>query len=138
MGIELYWDDDAETVMLMEVSGSWTWDDLFAVLHTTKTISQQRQRVFGAIVDVRGGLHLPGGSVFNREGLAQFTRLTQLSGGKKGPIAFVGMNGMMKSIFEAATRIDKQAARDTFFAATLDEARQFVYPATRRQNEQSA
>lgn len=138
MGIELYWDDDAETVMLMEVNGSWTWDELFSVLHTAKTISQQRQRVLGAIVDVRGGLQLPGGSVFNREGLAQFIRITQLGGGKKGPMVFVGMNGMMRSIFEAATKIDKQAAQDTFFASSLDEARRLIYPATRRKNEQSA
>lgn len=129
MAIQLFWDDADETVMLMEVGGEWSWDDLYAVLHTAKTISEQRQRVHGALVDLRQGLRLPNGSVFNREGLRQFMRITQLSGGKKGPIAFIGMSGMTKVIFEAATKLDKSTAQATFFTDDIQEARRLVYSA---------
>ncbi len=131
MGIGLYWDDTDETVMLMEVGDEWSWDDLYAVLHTAKTLSEQQGRTHGALIDLSQGLHLPNGSVFNREGLKQFMRISRLSGGNKGPIAFVGMNNMTRVIFEAAVKLDKSAAQATFFTDDLNEARRLVYAAVR-------
>lgn len=122
MPINLYWEDDAQTMILCEFEGKWTWDELRAVLWTVKKLSMERNQVFGAIIDLRKGLQLPGGSVFNREGLAQFNKLLKMGEGGKGPVVILGMNGMVRAIFDAVARIDRSATQDVHFASTIDEA----------------
>jgi len=137
MGIELYWDDQDQTVMLAEFAGNWSWDDLYDMLHTIKRLSVERGRLFGAIIDLRQGFQLPGGSVFNREGLAQFRRLLSLNDGDgKGPVAIVGMNGVIRSIFDAVNTIDRSLTNDVYFANSLDDARRKLYPEVAKVNGQ--
>ncbi|MCA9912333.1 MAG: hypothetical protein KC496_03255 [Anaerolineae bacterium] len=138
MGIELYWDDTEQTVMLAEFSGKWSWDDLYDMLHTIKKLSVERGQIFGAIIDLRQGLQLPGGSVFNRDGLAQFRRLLSLNQGDngKGPVAVVGMNGVVRSIFDAVNTFDRSLTDDVTFANSLDDARSKLYPQVARINGQ--
>lgn len=137
MGIELYWDDQDQTVMLAEFAGKWTWDELHDMLHTIKRLSTERGQLFGAIIDLRQGFQLPGGSVFNREGLSQFRRLLSLNdGGGKGPVAIVGMNGVIRSIFDAVNNIDRSLTNDVYFASSLEDARRTLYPQVAELNGQ--
>src|SRR5688572_30356045 len=112
MAIELYWDDDEQTVMLAEFTGNWSWEELHKVLSAIKRISAERGRSFGAILDLRGGLHLP--NVFNKEGLEQFQKLLSLNDGgtEKGPMVILGMNKLVKLIFDAVGNVDKSLSRD--------------------------
>jgi len=125
MAIDLFWDNDEQNVFLVEFNGNWTWDDLNAVLKTTTRISQERGQLMGAILDLRKGLSLPGGSIFNREGLNQFKELIQMSnsGQANGPVVIVGMSGMIKTIFDTVTKMDRKAAQSVHFASTMSEAR---------------
>lgn len=136
MGIDLFWDDEGQTVMLAEFDGKWTWEELRSVLGTIQKLSVERNQIFGAIVDVRKGLHLPGGSVFNREGLQNFRELLAMNnnGVDKGPVVVVGMNAMVKSVFTAVSTFDKSLTDDVAFADTIDEARKKIYARVARFN----
>lgn len=125
MAIDLFWDNDQQTVFLVEFNGKWTWDDLNAVLKTTTRISNERGQLLGAILDLRKGLSLPGGSIFNRDGLNQFKQLIQMSNGgqENGPVVIVGMSGMIKTIFDTVTKMDSRATRSVHFASSMSEAR---------------
>lgn len=125
MGIDLFWDNDAQNVFLVEFNGDWTWDDLNAVLKTTTRISRERNQLMGAILDLRNGLKIPGGSIFNREGMNQFKELIAMSnsGQENGPVVIVGMSGMIKTIFDTVTKMDRKAAESVHFASTMSEAR---------------
>jgi hypothetical protein len=127
MAIELYWDDDEQTVMLAEFSGKWSWEELHKVLSKIKEISQERQQAFGAILDLRRGLHLP--NMLNKEGLEQFQKLLVLNDGasEKGRIVILGMNKMVKIIFDAVGTVDKSLTKDVYFAQNEAEARQLIY-----------
>lgn len=127
MGIDLYWDNDDQTVMLAEFNGRWTWDELYAALSTIKKLSAERERVFGAIVDVRNGMSIPGGSIFNREALSNFRKMLQLGSDGKGPVVVVGVNRMVRSIFDAAGKLDRNAVQDVHFAPGMDDARKTIY-----------
>ena len=128
MPIELFWDDEAQTVILAEFSGEWSWDELHNMLNTIKQLSEERQQVFGAIIDLRQGLHLPGGTIFNREGLSQFQRLLTLSnGGQKGPMVIVGMNSVVRTVFEAVASFDKSLLSDVSFVDEMEEAPEQIY-----------
>ena len=125
MGIDLFWDNDEQTTFLVEFRGDWTWDELNAVIKTTNRLSQERQQVLGAILDLREGLRIPGGSIFNREGLNQFKELISMSnsGQENGPVVIVGMSGMIKTVFDTVTKLDRDATQSIYFAADMDEAR---------------
>jgi len=125
MGIDLFWDNDEQTIFLVEFNGNWTWDDLNAVLKTTTRISKERNQLMGAILDVRKGLNIPGGSIFNRDAMNQFKELIAMSnsGQENGPVVIVGMSGMIKTIFDTVTKMDKQATQSVHFASTMTEAR---------------
>jgi hypothetical protein len=127
MTIELFWDDTEETVMLAEFSGKWSWEELHKVLSKIKQISQERQQAFGAILDLRRGLHLP--NMLNKDGLEQFQKLLALNDGasEKGRIVVLGMNRMVKVIFDAVGTFDKSLTNDVFFAENEDEARRLIY-----------
>jgi hypothetical protein len=75
MKIDLYWDNEEQTMMLCEFQAGWTWEDLMAVLNTVKRLSEEREQVFGALIDLTNGMTLPGGSIFNAEGLKNFQKI---------------------------------------------------------------
>lgn len=129
MSIELYWDDDEQTVMLCEFNGRWTWDELHAMLLKVKRVSQERQQVFGAILDVRNGMQIPGGNLLSRQTLDNFQKLMRLGSDGKGPVVVLGMGGMVKSVFDAIRRVDAKSMQDVYFASDEDEARDKIYAA---------
>ena len=134
MPIDLYWDDDNQSVMLAEFKGKWTWDELQAMLRTIKRLSIERNQIFGAIVDVREGLNIPGGSIFNREALAQFNQMLKMNDGGKGPVVILGMNAMVRTIFETVDKMNKSVTSDVYFAQTMDDARSIIYRVTDEYN----
>lgn len=140
MSINLFWDDEQQSVLLAEFNGKWTWDELHKLITKIKALSDERGEVFGAILDLRNGMHLPGGNIFSRESLDQFKQLVSLGGedDKKGPVVVLGVNGMIRMIFDAIKNVDKSIVDDVAFAKTEDEARQFIYQAVASINNRPA
>ncbi|MEM9953216.1 MAG: hypothetical protein AAFV93_13645 [Chloroflexota bacterium] len=138
MAIELFWDDENQSVLLAEFNGKWTWDELHKLITKIKSLSDERGEIFGAILDLRNGMHLPGGNLFSRESLDQFKQLVSLGGedDKKGPVVVLGVNGVVKMIFDAIKNVDKSIIEDVAFAKTEDEARRLIYDAVARINNQ--
>lgn len=131
MGIELFWDDEAETVLLLEVRGKWQWSELIAVMKTIQRMSREREQVFGALVDITQGLQLPDGGIFSQQGLAQFQQLLTLEGASpnapRGPLVIVGMNALVQRILDTVTTISRDSARNIFFVDTMPAAQEQVY-----------
>ena len=139
MAIDLYWDDDEQTVILCEFNGRWTWDELHAALGTIKQLSVERDQTFGAIIDVRNGMHLPGGSIFNRDALANFRKMLSLNdGGKKGPMVILGMSAMIRTVFDTIGRMDASLTQDVAFADRIEDARRIIYSQVAALRSQSA
>jgi len=139
MAIDLYWDDEQQTVMLAEFNGKWTWDELHTVLKTIKRISQERNQVFGAIIDVRDGLQVPGGALFSRETLNNFRKLMTLSDdGRQGPVVVLGVSGMIKTVFDTVKNFDAQAVQNVSFAQEMDDARRIIYTEMAKLNGRSS
>lgn len=128
MAIDLFWDNENEDVLLAEFKGDWTWDELYRVLKTIKRLSDEKQRKLGAIVDVREGLKLPNGSVFNRKGLDNFRKILSIDTGQgKGPVVVLGMSPAIKNLLNAIRTFDRSQTNDVFFSDTMEEARKVIY-----------
>ena len=128
MAIDLFWDGREQKVFLLEFKVEWTWDDLDAVLQVTQRINSERRQLIGAILDFREGTNLPGGTIFNLQAVNQFKQLLNVSsnGEDKGPLAIVGMSGLLRTIVETAGRFNQQVLHNVHFVETLKEARQVM------------
>lgn len=129
MGIELFWDDDDETVFLIEVRGKWAWTELSNTMKAIKRIAEERNQVVGAILDLGTGLQMPEGGIFSPQGLAQFQELLKLDSSKRGPMVILGMNPLVRQIFDAVNGLDASAVRMIRFADTMPQAQKMVYEA---------
>lgn len=134
MGIDLYWENEEQSILLAEFSGKWTWDELHAVLYTIQKLSEERGHVLGAIIDVSKGLQLPGGSILNRESLERFKQFLDMGADGKGPVAVVGMNPMVKSVLDAISMVDKSVTSDVYFVKTIAEGERLLSGWLRQRN----
>ncbi|MEQ8676685.1 MAG: hypothetical protein RLP44_30880 [Aggregatilineales bacterium] len=123
MGIELFWDNDDETVILCVFDKELTWDEMFQTFDDIKKVTRNRDSLIGAIIDVSQGVSVPGGSIFNADTRAKAMQMLRMGGEEKGPLAIVGANGFIKSIYHAVGTLDRKAQKDIYFADTLNEAR---------------
>lgn len=127
MGIELYWDNDAQTVIWCEFDRDWTWDDLDAIITKIKRITDHATTPIAAIIDVRRGVNLPGGSFLSPAAFQQARKLLTLGeGGITAPVVVVGASPLIKTIYSTVRTMDKNGLSNVSFAETLDQARTYL------------
>lgn len=124
MGIELYWDNHDQTVMLCEVDKHWTWEEMDALLEKVKRTTDKAPAPLGAILDLTRGVHFPGGSFLTPAALSRAKRMLKMGeGAQQGPVAVVGASPLIRTIYGTLQKMDKQGLSNVSFAATVDEAR---------------
>lgn len=122
MAIELYWNNDEQSVLLAEFTGRWTWNELYEMLQKVKKITANRAQEIGAIIDLRQGMHLPGGSLFSQETLNHFKQILKMGDDNKGPVVVVGVNSVVQTVFDMIVKLDPRAAKDVYFVKNMTEA----------------
>ncbi|MGQ9909883.1 MAG: hypothetical protein ACUVS2_13715 [Candidatus Flexifilum sp.] len=135
MPLELYWDDEARTTLLLEVRGAWTWDELMQTMHHVKKVTDSAEHEISAILDLSEGLHLPGGTWLSREALNVARNLLRLGQGGTGQVVVVGVSPAIRAIYNALLKMDRRMLGGVTFAATTDEARAIL--ASRRDGDGS-
>lgn len=123
MGIELYWDNDADTVMLCEFGREWTWDELDAALAKIKRITDNADREIAAIIDVRKGVNFPGGTIFSPAAFEQAKKMLKMGEGGRGPVMVVGASPLIKTVYNTMRGLDPKGLSNVALVATLAEAR---------------
>jgi hypothetical protein len=123
MGIELYWDDDDLSTLLCVFDGRWDWRELTATLKTIKQITEDVEHEVAAIIDLRKGMHLPGGALFNAQNLENVKALLRMGEQGTGPILIVGANKLVHTVYDAIRTMDRSAVAKVSFADSLKQAR---------------
>jgi hypothetical protein len=126
MGLDLYWDDEAQTVLLLEVNGPWSWEELRRTLATVQKLTAQADPEVGALIDVRKGLFLNAGTLFSADGLANARSLLTMGMGEPGPVVVVGTNPLVRSVYEAFAKLDGKMRNGVRFADTMEDARRVM------------
>ncbi len=126
MGIDLYWDNDEETVIWCQFDRDWTWDEMDATMTKVKRITDSATREIAAIIDLRQGVNLPGGSLFNPAIFEQAKKALQMGEGGRGPVVVVGASPLIKTVYNTFRTLDKDGLSNVSFAATIDEARDIL------------
>jgi hypothetical protein len=125
MAIELYWDDDSLTRMLCVFDGRWSWNELLATLKTIQQITHDLPHQVDAIIDVRKGAHFPEG-LFNTQSLENARGLLKMGEQGTGRLMVVGVNPLIRSIFEAISRLDQRATTHVQFVDSVKQARDLL------------
>lgn len=123
MAIDLYWEDDEQTMMLCVFESGWTWDDLFEMLHIARRVTDERDYEVGAIIDLTNGSEIPGGSIFSATTRENAKRVLRMGEVGRGPLVLVRAGSAIKTLLQAVAMLDKKATEDLYFAASIDEAR---------------
>lgn len=126
MGIELYWDNDSDTVMLCEFGQQWTWDELDATMAKVKRITDSAEREIAAIIDVRKGVNFPGGTIFSPAAFEQAKKMLKMGEGGRGPVVVVGASPLIKTVYNTVRSLDPDKLSNVSFTATMDEARSIL------------
>jgi hypothetical protein len=126
MSIQVEWDNEQHTVVLCTFMGTWTWDELYAALDRGEEMAKDNPARVSAILDVRQGSSLPGGSFFNKTLLDQAQTLFNRAQTDRGQIAVVGASPFMRSMFSVASNLFGDKAGGMTFVDSIEEARRIV------------
>lgn len=126
MSIELYWDNDERTVLLLEIDGAWTWDEMDAMLAKIKKVTDAATFEMGAIIDVSAGVTFPGGSMFTPTAFEHAKQMLRMGEGGTGPVVIVGANSLIRTVYNAMVQLDPQKMGSVQFAQTQDQARSML------------
>ncbi len=137
MSIELYWDNDDQTVMLCAFPRKWTWDEMYATLDQIKQVTDHADREIGAILDVRQGVSIPGG-LFTPSSLEHAKRMLKMGEGGSGPVVVVGASPLIKTVAAAIRGLDANAVSNVSFADTPEQARAILKQRNHHYSEQGA
>lgn len=112
------WDNDDRTIIRMEISGTWTWDELSqAVDETTVMVDSVKHIVYG-IVDLSQSQHIPGNFIPNVRSLMKKRHP------RSGMEVIVGASALLIGLWRVFERVYTIIVRkqDFTFVSTLDEA----------------
>ncbi|NDJ59829.1 MAG: hypothetical protein GYB67_01820 [Chloroflexi bacterium] len=123
MGIELYWDNDEQTVMLCEIAGAWTWDEMFATFDNIEKVTARLDHNVDAIIDVRDGATVPGGSIFTPTTFQNAKAMLKRGENGTGAVVIVGANRTIKSIYDTINGWGNKTLNKVSFADNVDAAR---------------
>jgi len=123
MAIELYWDNDAQTVMLCEFDRNWTWDEMYSTLNKIKNITDNAEQIIAAIIDLRKGVSLPGGSIFSPATFEHAKKMIKMGEGGSGPVVVVGASPLIRTVYTTFRSLDKNGLSNVNFSDSVGEAR---------------
>lgn len=124
MGIDVKWDDSAQTRLLVTVQGNWTWDEMFASADEVKAITDAAApRIISAILDLSTGVQFPGGTMFSKTALDNAKRMLSLGKDGTGPVFVVGASPMIRMAYNTLYQLDPKTLGNVKFADSVDDAR---------------
>lgn len=127
MGIELYWDDEAQTILLAEFEEAWTWDELYGTLEKIRKVVHKSTVDLSAIIDLRKGTNLPT-SLLDPATLDHARRIVQMAANGTGPVVVVGAHPVIQTVAAQLQLLDPRVMSNVRFTPTLKAARRLLYP----------
>lgn len=115
MTIQVRWVDETSTVVLFEVLGQWTWDDLNTSMQEMYTMQATVGHAIHCIIDMQAYNKIPlNALVFGRRKMNQ----PMLN----GMVVFVGASSSLKTVFDIFSRVYQGVPEKIRFCDTLEQA----------------
>lgn len=133
MPVTNIWDNDEKTIIRMDVSGRWTWDEMYAASTVGYSMLESVPHVVYPILDFSQSHGMPNNAITHARNMM----------GKQHPrtgmTVFVGANTLFVNLWRIFIRLYSLLSReqDFTFANSLDEARQILMDKMKREAEAS-
>jgi hypothetical protein len=122
MPITNSWDNEEKTIIRMDVSGVWTWDDMNQAFNESSAMLDMVNHIVYQIVDLSQSQSVPGNFIPNARNLMKRRHP------RSGLAVLVGASPLVISLWRMFARVYIIIAREQnfAFASTLDEARSIL------------
>jgi len=131
MSIVVKWDTEEKSIVRYEVSGRWTWDEMYQAILEAHALADSVTYKVEAIVDMSNTRHVPGGASPHAKNMLGTTHPNM------GRVVIVGAGTYLRLLLETFGRVAGQvgvsrqanapdSGNEPIFARSLDEARDIL------------
>jgi hypothetical protein len=68
-------------------------------------------------------LSMPGGSLFTKTSFEHAKRVIKMGEGGTGPVMIVGASGIIRTVYDTFSRMDRRATSNIHFTSSVEDAR---------------
>jgi hypothetical protein len=120
MGIEVYWDDEAKTILRYDFEGRWTWDEFYKRCNKVIAMKAESLRRIDLMLDMRGSKYIPS------DGIHHVQQITRLYSDGIGISVFVSDNHFFHTVFDVGVKLHSNLRDRYWLVETPDAARKII------------
>lgn len=118
MPIEVKWDDEDRTRVIIRLLGSYTWDELHIAYDQVWAMVKSQSHSVHLLNDVGKGKTMP-----STQALGHYRKINSKKPANLGLTAVIGLDGFGKMLSEVYIKSTRREAR-VMYVATVEEARE--------------
>lgn len=122
MSVSARWHSDHHPVLHLIFDGEWAWADVYQQFDQARAALEQMPHEFALILEVRGDLFIPGGSLFCPDNLDQVAALMARRDWNQGPVFVVSSAPGIRTTYDILRMMHPRAANRVYFTDTFAEA----------------
>ncbi len=129
MSIELFWEDDAKTILRFNFVGGWTWDDYYPLHEQGNQMAQAIPHIVHSIVDLRQNRSVPTNTI---------THLTNIANRQipnAGLKVIITNNRFLHILHSTGVKIDANYARYFQVVSCEEDAHECIAQAKMKADE---
>lgn len=116
MGVQVMWDDEAQTILHYKMEGRWRWNELYTAVKDGHTLNSNTSLNVYAIVNLESSLGIPPSAV------AQFGTLSTLKRPNTRIVVFVAGGGFVSALIKTFNRVYSGAGVQSCWVPHLADA----------------
>lgn len=116
MGVQVTWDDDANTILHYRLEGRWRWNELYTAVKEGHALNHDSSRDVFAIVDLEKSLGVPPSAI------AQFGTLSTLTRPNTKIVVFVAGGGFVSALIKTFNRVYQGSGVQSCWMPTVADA----------------
>jgi hypothetical protein len=118
--IEVFWDNDARSIIYMVFEGHWTWDDFYAADRQVIEMEKDGPERIDVIVDLRRSAGLPPNTLLHVKNIAD------KQSAKMGLNVLVTTSPLIHSLYNVGARFYNRIGHYFCLAETPEDARRII------------
>lgn len=116
MGVQVCWDDEANTILHYHLEGRWRWNELYEAVKTGHALNHDGSRDVYAIVNLEKSLGVPPSAI------AQFGTLATLTRPNTKVVVFVAGGGFVSALIKTFNRVYQGSGVQSCWVPTVADA----------------
>lgn len=120
MSIEVYWEDEEQTIVRYDFKGHWTWDEFYPVLEKALEMERAKPYRVDVILDMRKNEVVPANVLTHLKSIADHQP------DNIGISVFVSENRFLLSLFSVGTRFYSRIGHYFRVVSSIEEAHQMI------------